>query len=505
MEETKPLKGIPLIFAAIALCVASLIILLDYSVANVSIPYIAGDLGVSANQGTYVITSFAIGTAIVLPLSGWLTKRIGMIRLFVVSLFGFVLFSWLCGVSFSLEMLVTSRFIQGLFAGPLVPLSQSVIVKVFPKEKKSMALSLWSSVIVVGPVLGPILGGWISYDYSWPWIFFINIPLGLFSLFTIRILLKKYETAKEKLPTDWIGLLLLAVGVSTLQFLLDKGEQFDWLHSPIIRTCAVTSFVCFVYLIAWEWTHKNPLIDLRIFKIRTYSLSVILFSLQYFVYFGTTILIPLWLQEYMGYTPIWAGLAIAPIGLFPAFLSNYAGKVTDRRGPFLPIGLSIALLAASSFVTAILYTNITFEYIALTRLLYGLAVSFFIAPSFIMMAMHVPVEKLPSASGTFQFFRAMTGAIGTSVFTTMWTRRMIHHHSNLVSQIVPDRPAVNHFHALLKQLGFSMEQTQALTEQMVTNQAAVLGLNEVFYLTGWIFIAMLAILLIGKRKKPVRA
>ncbi len=254
MTNIKHLTGIRLALAAIGISLATFLIVLDYTIANVSIPYIAGDLGISANEGTYVITAFAVGSAIVLPITGWLTHRIGLVRLSLIALIGFVFFSWTCGISPNSTSLVVSRFLQGLASGPLIPVSQTMIISIFPPEKKNVAIGYWGTVVVVAPVIGPILGGWISYDFYWPWIFFINIPFGLLSALIIHLYLRPYETPTKKLPTDWIGLILLAIGVSTLQFIFDKGEQYDWTRSPLILTLMIISFLSFLYLVVWELT-----------------------------------------------------------------------------------------------------------------------------------------------------------------------------------------------------------------------------------------------------------
>lgn len=495
----------PLLLASLGISLGTFLIVLDYSIANVSIPYIAGDLAVSVDQGTYVITSFAVGSAIALAITGWLTKRVGLIRLFILALLGFVLFSWICGMSRTLPMLVIGRFIQGLVSGPLIPLSQTLIVTIFPPEKKQKALGFWGTVVIVAPIVGPVLGGWISYDFHWPWIFYLNIPLGLFAAFMVRLFLKQYETEKVKLPLDWIGLLLLSVSVAALQFLLDKGEQFDWLRSPLIRVCAITSLVGFVYLVAWELVKKNPLLELRLLKVRSYSLSIIYIFTMYAIYFGGVVLVPLWLQEYMGYTPIWAGIAVAPIGIIPSLFSSLIGTLTKKIGPLIPLVFSLLFFAASSFTGAFFNTDIDLFHIALTRLFFGFGILFFIVPLFTFSMSEISLEKAPSATGMFHFVRAMAGGIGTSIFTTLWIRRTIFHHSNQVATIVPSRPVVGSFFDTLQGLGIQGEQAYAVINELADKQAAVLAFNDCFYLMGWIFIAMLAILLFGKKKQQAPA
>lgn len=500
MEENKHLTGFPLLLASIALSLGTFLMVLDYSIANVSIPYIAGDLGVSANEGTYVITSFAVGSAITLPLTGWLTKRVGLVRLTILSVLGFVAFSWVCGISRNLTLLVIARFFQGAAAGPLVPTSQSLTVSIFPPDKKNAALAFWSTVVVVAPIVGPILGGWISYDFHWPWIFFINIPLGLFSAFVMRLYLKPFETEKEYPSTDWLGLLFLAIGVSCLQFLLDKGEQFDWLHSNIIRFCASASVICFTLLIAWELNVKNPILELRLLKYRSFALSIIFIGTMYALYFGGVVLVPLWLQEYMGYTPIWAGIAVAPMGIMPFLFTWAVGRLTTKVGNLIPLAISCIFFSLSCFAGAYFTTNVDIFHIGFTRFLYSFGILFFIVPVFALCLRDIPQENYPQATGMFHFVRAMSGGIGTAIFTTLWIRRSAFHHANIVSKVNFSRPVVNEFFQKLKQL--HLPQNEVLND-LATNQAAMLGMNDCFYLMGWIFIGLLAIIIVGKRKKTV--
>ena len=344
------LTGINRFLSLIALSLATFLIVLDYTIANISIPYIAGDLGVSADQGTYIITSFAVGNAIGLPISGWLTLRVGSIRLLINSIFLFVLFSWICGTSQNFIMLLIGRFFQGFVAGPLIPLSQSLIVSTNPPKKKNAVLAFWSMIIIVAPVIGPLLGGWISFDYTWPWIFYINIPFGLLSAFFIYYTLRGFESPTAKKPIDFIGFFLLAVFVSCLQIVLDKGEQFDWFRSPIIKILSTLSFLSFVYLLVWEATHPRPIIDLRLFKIKSYSISVIFVTIMNAMYFGSIVLIPLWLQVNMGYNSIWAGVAVAPIGIAPLCLSVFSGAMITKFGVLKPLFICLILFSKKKLV-----------------------------------------------------------------------------------------------------------------------------------------------------------
>jgi len=497
----KPLSGLTLRIVNIAVSIATFLIVLDYSIANVSIPYISGDLAVSVDQGTYVITSFAVGSAIVLAITGWLTRQIGSIRLLVCSLLLFVFFSWLCGIALNFQMLIICRFFQGIVAGPLVPLSQALIVSINPPEKRNMAISFWSFIVITAPVIGPILGGWISYDYTWPWIFYINIPIGLFSAGIIWLFLRKRPPTIEKSPLDWIGLILLSLGVTCLQFILDKGEQYDWWGSPLICTLGVISLVSFTFLIAWELLAHKPILDLKLFLIRSFTLSILILLVLYAIYFGTVVLIPLWLQTNMGYTAIWAGLSVAPIGIIPCIFSNLMGKIVNKYGTILPIFISLIFFALSSFYTAYFDTDVNFFHIVFSRFLLGFGLAFFITPLFALSMQDIPKLKLTSAAGIFHFIRAMIGGVGTSLFTTLWIRRTIYHHNVLGTNTTTFSNETDSFLHQLDLLGIKGKTSLEILNNTLDKQAAMLALNDCFYLMGWLFILLMPLLLLGRKTK----
>jgi DHA2 family multidrug resistance protein len=497
----KPLSGILLFAITLALSTATFMFVLDYSIANVSIPYISGDMAVAVDQGTYVITSFAVGNAIALPITGWLTKKFGAVKLICLSLLFFTIFSWTCGSALNFEMLITSRFLQGLASGPMIPLSQTLLIMSTPPEKRNTALAFWSTIVITAPILGPILGGWISYDYHWPWIFYINIPVGILSMISIWLILKKRETPLEKAPLDWVGLFLLALGVTCLQFLLDKGEQYDWLHSNLILSCAIISFISFIFLLVWSLTTNNPLIEVKLFKIRTYAISVFFIGVIYAVYFGSVVLVPLWLQTSMNYTSIWAGIAVAPIGIAPFVFGPLMGKAMTRYGTTVLLGLCFILFAVSCFYTAYFDTDVDLPHICFSRFLLGCGLIFFIAPLFALSMQDVPQEKLPSATGVFHFVRAMAGGIGTSIFTTLWIRRSAFHHAIVGENLTTFSAQTASY---LDQLGEAGLHGKKALEQMnvvLNQQADILSINDCFFLMGWIFIALMIALPLSRKKK----
>jgi MFS transporter, DHA2 family, multidrug resistance protein len=500
-SQLKPIEGTLRYIVMFALSVATFMIVLDYSIANVSIPYISGDLAISTDQGTYVITSFAVGNAIALPITGWLTKRVGAVKLICISLLLFTFFSWTCGAALNFEMLIISRFLQGLSAGPLIPLSQTLLIMSTPPEKKNSALAIWSTIVITAPILGPILGGWISYDYYWPWIFYINIPVGIISAAILWFTLKKRETPLEHPPVDWIGLILLAFGVTCLQILLDKGEQYDWFRSNIMVTMAIVSIISFTLLLVWSATTKNPLIELKLFKIRTFSLSVFYIAIMYAIYFGSIVLVPLWLQTSMNYTSIWAGIAVAPIGIAPVCLGIFTGKLLTKYGHTPLLGLCFILFAISCFYTAYFDTDVDIWHVGFSRFLLGCALVFFISPLFALSTQDVPDPKLPSSTGLFHFVRAMVGGVGTSIFTTMWIRRSAYHHATVGENLTVFSQQTTSYLDRLGSLGLHGKKALAQMEVALEQQAEILAINDCFYLMGLVFLGLMIFLPFGRTKK----
>lgn len=501
MIHSRPLEGITLFIGAISLALCTFMQVLDISIANVSIPYIAGDLAVSATDGTWVITMFAVGNAISLPLTGWLTRRFGSIQVMFLSVLSFTIVSWLCGVSFNINMLVSMRFIQGFVAGPLIPLSQSLMIMSFPKEKKNLALAIWNMVAIVGPIAGPILGGWITYNYSWPWIFFINIPVGIFCTLAIRVIYRNKETPIEKIKVDKLGLLLLAFAVSSLQVILDYGQQLDWWRSNIIRLLTVISILSFVFLFIWERFQENPIFDLKLFRNRNFAIGTILVALSFMLLFGAIVLTPLWLQETMGYTAYLAGLAVSTMGIVPFLTVLIVAKLMNHirhrylvMASFLIYGLS--LLYFSTFTT-----QVTIQKVALSRLFFGTGISIWLAPLTAITFARIPHEQLATGQGIFHFFRILMGGVGTSIFVTVWERRATHHHSNLVDSINPFNPVSKQLFGDLNQFNIRGQKALQVVDSMAWKQAYILSLNDIFWVAGWSFFLFIILTLFFKARQ----
>jgi DHA2 family multidrug resistance protein len=498
METEHPhLKGLSLFLVSCALSLVAFLQILDTSITNVSIPYIAGDLSVNNNQGTWVITLYAVGNAIALPISGWLARQFGAVRMTFIATILFTLLSWVCGSSPDFQLLVVARFFQGLCGGPLIPLSQSLLLSVFPKEKKNLALALFVVVIAIGPILGPVIGGWLTQDYVWRWIFYINIPTGLISAAIIWAILHDRETEIHKSRIDWVGLLLLTIGVSTLQIMLDNGEQYDWFRSPMINLLTAISFISLSFLVAWELFTDNPLIDLRLFKSRNFTVASIVIFVSYILVFGVIVVIPLWLQTQMGYTSFWAGLALAPMGvcffLFGKFLSDLMNRF--RLEALLMVAFALFTLAFLHF--SLITTAVDFSTLALSVLMLSAAAYFWFGPALALSLKGIPEEKVSSASGLFYFFRTYGIGIGTSLFVYLWDRRTIFHHARLSE--ISKKPFFG---------GLDENQGMAVWNELMGQQTAMLGLNDLFFLSALcsvgLFFLVLGAYILGKRDKQTQ-
>ncbi len=483
----QPLHGTPLLLLTLGLSLGTFMQVLDSSIANVSLPAISGDLAVSPNQGTWVITSFAVSNAIALPLTGWLTRRFGDVRLFILSTLLFTFASWLCGLAPSLPLLIAARVFQGAVAGPMIPLSQSLLLNNYPPEKKGLALALWSMTVIVAPILGPILGGWITDNISWPWIFYINLPFGALSAFLTWSMIGNRSSTTQKVPIDKIGLFLLVIGVGALQILLDKGNELDWFESRTIFTLAVVAVVCLALLIVWELTDRHPVVDFHLLGQRNFMIGTLVLSVGYLVFFGNVVILPLWLQTNMGYTATWAGLATAPIGIVPVILSAVVGKYMNRIDLRLWATFSFAIFAAVSFWNSHFNTDVTFAQIVLPRLLMGFGVVTFFVPLTALTLSEIPPHLLPSATGLSNFLRILAGSFGTSLSITLWDRRTDYHHSILASHVSAFDPNVfEGLNALPDTIS-----DPALLDSLINHQAIMLATNDIFWLSGCFFAVLM--------------
>lgn len=492
-----PLSGLPLVIVTISLSLAVFMMVLDSTIANVALPTIAGDLGAATSQGTWVITMFAVANAISIPLTGWLSRQFGSVKVFLISGCLFVFCSWLCGISHTLPMLIIARMAQGAVAGPMVPLAQSLLLQAFPTEKRGMALGLFAMVVVTAPILGPILGGYLVDNYHWGWIFFINIPIGIVALILSWQQLRDRETPMIKTGIDKIGLVLLILGVGALQFFLDRGRELDWFASTEIIILATVSVLCLSYLLIWEHGEDHPIIDLSLFQDRNFMIGTLVTSLAFLLYMGAIVLLPVMLQQTMGYTAIWAGLAAAPIGIFPVLLTPILGKYArniDMRllvtGSFIVYGLTF--MWRSNFTPQMSFWDVFWP-----QLIQGIGTAMFFMPLTTITLSNIPVQKMASATGLFTFARTLAGGIGASMVMTVWEQRTARQHAYLTETVYQGSNAsawLNQLHAN----GMTHDQALAFLNQQINQQSLIIGSNEVFYGFGIVFFLLMGLIWFAK-------
>ena len=498
-ELPPPLTGGKLAMGSLAVALATFMNVLDSSIANVAIPTISGNLGVSVDEGTWVITLFAAANAVAIPLTGWLTQRVGQIRLFVGSILLFVLSSWLCGVAPNLTFLLAARILQGAVAGPMIPLSQAILLGSYPKEKSGQALALWAMTATVGPIAGPALGGWMTDSYSWSWIFYINIPVGLFAAAVTWAIYRSRETTTRILPIDAIGLAALVTWVAALQIMLDKGKDLDWFASPVIISLAIVALLGFLFFVIWELTEANPIVELRLFKGRNFLAGTIAISVAYAVFFANLVVLPQWMQQYLAYPAVNAGLVTAPLGIFAVVLAPVLGKLMPKAELRILSTLSFLGFAAVFFMRSHYTTGVDTFTLVLPTLLQGIPTALFFVPFTAIILSGLPPEKIPAAAGLSNFARVFCGAVGTSLATTVWNDRAILHHAQLVEQANPGNPNYSAaLEAIQSVMHLSPGQATAYFERQLNTQAIMLGLNDIFWISSVIFVAIVPLIWLTK-------
>jgi DHA2 family multidrug resistance protein len=474
---------------------------LDTSIANVSIPAIAGDLGVSPNQGTWVITSFAVANAISVPLTGWLTERYGQVRLFLATIVLFVLASLLCGLAPSMGMLIFFRVIQGAVAGPMIPLSQTLLLGIYPREKSGVALASFSLSVLVAPVVGPLLGGWITDNISWPWIFLINVPIGLIALAMTWVIYRNRESARRRTPIDGVGLGLLVIWIGALQIMLDKGKDLDWFGSPVIVTLAIVAALCFALFLVWELTDKHPVVDLRLFARRNFWTGTLAISLSYGAYFGSIVLLPLWLQQYMGYTATDAGWILAPVGLLAIVMTPIVGKTANKVDPRYFATAALVIFAVVALMRAKFNTQVDEWTLLIPTLIQGAAVSCFFIPLVTLSLSGLRPDQIAAASGLNNFARITAGAFGTSIATTLWESRASLHHAQMVEHVTRVDPATVDALNKLGAAGMSPEQAYGYLNQLVNQQAFTLAALDLFQASAILLLLLVPLVWLARPAK----
>lgn len=480
----------------LGLALASFMQVLDTTIANVSLPAISGNLGGSANQATWVITSFAVSTAIALPLTGWLARRFGERKLFMVSTLAFVIASFLCGLAHSMGLLVAARALQGFVAGPMYPVTQALLLSIYPPAKRGQAIALLAMVTVVAPIAGPILGGWVTDNYSWEWIFFINIPIGIFASVVVGSQLKGRPEKLEKPKMDYIGLVTLVLGVGALQILLDLGNDEDWFASPTIVALAIVSVIALVVFVIWELTDKDPIVNLRLFRHRNFAAGTIAMVFAYGAFFSVGILVPLWLQRNLGYTAIWAGFASAPIGFLPVILAPLIGKYANRFDLRMLATAAFIVMAATSFTRSHFNLDVDFTHVAMVQLMQGLGVALFFMPVLQILLSDLEPHEISAGSGLMTFARTLGGSFAASLTTYAWSQRTTVHHAQLTEHISTADPTM--LETVARYGGGDLQRGAFVLDQMISQQALQIGFNEIFHLLGIIFLGVIVFVWVAR-------
>jgi DHA2 family multidrug resistance protein len=497
--ESAPMHGASLWIAAAALALGTFMQVLDATIANVSLPTIAGNLGASTDQATWVITSFTVANGIGVPMTGWLMNRYGVVRTFVVSVLAFTAASFLCGMAWSLQSLVFFRALQGAVSGPMIPGSQALMLSVFPPARRATALGLWSITTLVAPICGPILGGYISDNWHWGWIFLINVPVGMLVVFVCWTMLAARETPMRKLPIDTVGLSLLIIWAGSLQVVLDTGKNAGWWDSPHIVALSIVAAIGFIAFLIWELTEEHPIVDLSLFRSRNFTLGTVIFCLGNGVFFANMILMPLWLQTQLGYTATWAGLVSAPTGAVAVLLTPIAAGLMARTDARLVASIAFAAAAVSYFLRAGLTNDASFIAIAIPLMVQGIAsASFFIAVVMIILD-GMAQARIPDASGLANFVRIIASGFAASIVTTLWDNREALHQSHLAEATSAYAPQFNAALAALRSMGLEgMAAKAAMTRGMV-GQAYLLASLDIFILSAWLCIGLIGLIWLCRR------
>jgi DHA2 family multidrug resistance protein len=497
MTAPAPLTGARLWTTAMVLALANFTVVLDITIANVSIPSIAGSLAVAPSQGTWAVTSYSVAEAISVPLSGWFAARFGVVRWYGVALLGFGLFSLLCGLSQSLEALVLFRILQGFAGGPIMPLSQALLQSIFPREKQGAAIGLWAATTTAAPIFGPILGGLISDNLSWHWIFFINLPVVALCLLISQQRLRVFETPLSRQPIDIIGFVLLVIGVGAFQIMLDTGREKDWFGSTDIVVLAIVAAVGTLAFIIWELTEEHPIVDLKIFRHRGFAAATAVISIGFGSFFAVVVLTPLWLQSVFGYSATQAGYTVAWIGVFSVLIAPVAGLSLTKIDPRISVTFGVLWLGLVTAMRTGWSTDSTWAQLVLPHLLTGIGMPFFFIGLTSLAMASVKPEESVSAAGIQNFCRTLCGAIGAAIATSRWDTES----RQVRAAMAEGMNGVEATMARLQAGGLSADQARAALDRMLEVQAATLANLHIYASTALLFCAAAALVWLIPRVK----
>ena len=495
---------------AVSVMFATFMEVLDTTVVNVSLPHIAGSLSASIDEATWALTSYLVANAIILPMTGWLASMFGRKRLLMLSVIGFTAASFLCGLAPTLGSLIFFRILQGATGGALQPLSQAVLLEAFPPRDRGKAMGFWALGIVVAPILGPVLGGWLTDTYSWRWVFYVNIPVGIASLVMTKLYIfdPPYLQAQSR-KVDYWGIGMLAVGIGALQIVLDKGQQEDWFSSPFIVTLSIISAVTIVALIAHELTTESPVIDLRVFKARSYAVGVFLMTIVGFVLYGSMVLLPIMLQTLLGYPAIQAGIAMAPRGIGSFFMMPLTGLMTGRFDARKLLAIGLVTGAGTLLWMGNLNLQAGYWDIFWPQLLQGVGMSLLFVPLTTVSMDPIPRERMGNATSLFNLMRNIGGSVGIATTGTLLARHQQAATAMLGANVTVYDPATQSLFAQMRgafmaagaDTATATSRATAALFGMVQRQAAMVSFVGLFQLLGLLFLSLLPLVLLMKRPR----
>ena len=464
--------------AGIVLAVSNFMVVLDMTIANVSVPHIAGDLGGTNDQGTWVITSYAVAEAICVPLTGWLAQRFGTVRVFIAAMLGFGIFSLLCGLSQTFAMIVIARVGQGFCGGPIMPMSQTLMVRVFPPEQRPKAMALWAMTTILGPASGPILGGFINDNWSWHWVFLINVPIAVVLTFAAVGLLAPVETAIRRVPIDRTGFALLVLWIGALQLMLDLGRDRDWFADPLIVALGLIAVIGFCVFLIWELTVEHPVVDLGVFRHRAFSTGVATQAICYGAFFATVVMVPQWLQTTMGYTATKAGVVSASHALAAVMVARFVAQIMPKVDPRILISIGVGWMGVMTMVRTGWTSSTDMFSLFWPTFVQGFAMPMMFIPLTTTVLSAVRPDETASAAGLQNFVRTMASAIAASLVLTEWGNNQAAQRVMLAGRLHGD--AVQ---ATLGQMGMNGAQATGYISYLVDREANTIALTHTFFIS----------------------
>ncbi|MFZ5997007.1 MAG: DHA2 family efflux MFS transporter permease subunit [Nitrospirota bacterium] len=495
---------------ALTVMLPTLIEIVDTSVVNVALDHIRGSLSAGIDESTWTITSYLVSNAIIIPLTGWLSRMFGRKRYLIFSIALFTVSSFLCGAAWSLQSLIVFRVLQGIGGGALQPISQSILLESFPPRQHGMAMAVFGVGIMFGPIIGPLLGGWITDNWSWHWIFYVNVPIGIISiLMTIFVISDPPYLKREKMSIDYGGLALLAVGLGSLQIVLDKGQQENWFSSPFITWMSIISAISLILFIVVEMYAGHPVVDLRTFRNLSFSTGNVVMFFAFFCLFATIVLLPIYLQTLMGYNATLAGMVLGPGGMATLLAMPIAGRLVNKVNPKGLLAFGIVVSAYSAYLMSRFSLSADFATLIWPRVVLGVGMGFLFIPLTTLTLSTIRREHMGNATAIYNLLRNLGGSFGVAFVTTMLARRAQFHQMRLVEHLTPYdityQAAVQQSARLLEDRGvggiLSEQGALGIIYRELLRQASMLSFNDAFFMVSIIMISILPLVLLMRKGK----